>query len=67
MRCFKRYVGDKTSPKRDILKEGKIAQSKLLKEGKIARSKLLKAMKKGVLPEESIELYRAMKRAGLDI
>ena len=56
MRCFKRYVGDKTFPKRDILKEGKIAQSKLRK-----------AMKKGVLPEESIELYRAMKRAGLDI
>ena len=36
-------------------------------KGKAAQGKLKKAMKKGKLPAGSIKLYRAMKRAGLDI
>jgi hypothetical protein len=36
-------------------------------KGKIAQLKLRRAKKKGVLPKNSLKLYKAMGRAGLDI
>lgn len=39
----------------------------ILSEGKKAQKILRKAQKKGVLPPDSIKLYKAMRKAGLDI
>ena len=42
-------------------------ENTILREGKRAQRKLTLAKKKGILPKNSRELYRAMKKAGLDI